>query len=392
MKKAIALLLALVMVFALCACGGGDKGTADNGEKVVKIGVFEPASGDSGAGGKKEMLGMQYANQETPTVEIGGETYKVELVYSDNGSDSAKAVSAASKLVNEKVSIVLGSYGSSVSIAASDTFKQAGIPAVGVTCTNPNVTKGNSHYFRICYTDEFQGTVLANYAAELGAKKVYCLGENGNEYDKGLTTFFKQAFEKAGGTVVADSFPQNNSDFSSYLNKAKDQGCDVFFAPVSIAYATQIVSQANSLNVDIPILGPDTWDDNMVLNAAAGTKDNITITTFYVEGGNEEFDSAIKAYINSNADAKTANGGDDTISAVTAMGYDAYYVALEALKAAGSTDPAKVMEALPSVSCDGATGHIAFGENGDAIRDIVYIKSLDTATVTWKFVKQQKAS
>ena len=71
MKKAIALLLALVMVFALCACGGGDKGTADNGEKVVKIGVFEPASGDSGAGGKKEMLGMQYANQETPTVEIG---------------------------------------------------------------------------------------------------------------------------------------------------------------------------------------------------------------------------------------------------------------------------------------------------------------------------------
>ena len=115
MKKAIALLLALVMVFALCACGGGDKGTADNG-----------------AGGKKEMLGMQYANQETPTVEIGGETYKVELVYSDNGSDSAKAVSAASKLVNEKVSIVLGSYGSGVSIAASDTFKQAGIPAVGV--------------------------------------------------------------------------------------------------------------------------------------------------------------------------------------------------------------------------------------------------------------------
>ena len=392
MKKAIALLLALVMVFALCACGGGDKGTADNGEKVVKIGVFEPASGDSGAGGKKEMLGMQYANQETPTVEIGGETYKVELVYSDNGSDSAKAVSAASKLVNEKVSIVLGSYGSDVSMAASDTFKQAGIPAIGVTCTNPNVTIGNSHYFRICYTDPFQGTVLANYASELGAKKVYCLGENGKEYDQGLISFFKQTFEKAGGTVVTDSFPQNNSDFSSYLNKAKDQGCDVFFAPVAIAYATQIVSQANSLNVNIPILGPDTWDDNMVLNAAAGTKDNITITTFYIEGGNEEFDSAIKAYINSNADAKTANGGDDTVSAVTAMGYDAYYVALEALKAAGSTDPAKVMEALPSVSCDGATGHIAFGENGDAIRDIVYIKSIDTATGTWEFVKQQKSS
>ena len=392
MKKAIALLLALVMVFALCACGGGDKSTADNGEKVVKIGVFEPASGDSGAGGKKEMLGMQYANQETPTVEIGGETYKVELVYSDNGSDSAKAVSAASKLVNEKVSIVLGSYGSSVSMAASDTFKQAGIPAIGVTCTNPNVTAGNSHYFRICYTDPFQGTVLANYAAELGTKKAYCLGENGNEYDQGLIAYFKQAFEKAGGTVVTDSFPKDNSDFSSYLNKAKDQGCDVIFAPVSIAYSTQIVNQAASLNISLPMLGSDTWDDNMVLQAAKGKDVKVFVSTFYAEGGNQKFDDGIKAYINGNADAKTTNGGDDTVSAVTAMGYDVYYVALEALKAAGSTDPAKVMEALPNVSCDGATGRITFGENGDAIRDIVYIKSIDTATGTWEFVKQQKSS
>ena len=358
MKKAIALLLALVMVFALCACGGG--GDSASGDKVVKIGVFEPASGDSGAGGKKEMLGMQYANQETPTVEIGGETYKVELVYSDNGSDSAKAVSAASKLVNEKVSLVLGSYGSGVSIAASDTFKQAGIPAIGVTCTNPNVTAGNSHYFRICFLDPFQGTVLANYAAkELKAVKAYCLGENGNEYDQGLVTFFKQAFEKAGGTVVTDSFPKDNSDFSSYLNKAKDQGCDVIFAPVSIAYSTQIVNQAASLNISLPMLGSDTWDDNMVLQAAKG-KD-------------------VKVFVS-------------TVSAVTAMGYDVYYVALEALKAAGSTDPAKVMEALPGVTYDGVSGHIAFDDTGDAIRDTAYIKTIDAAAGAWTFVTQQKAS
>ena len=391
MKKAIALLLALVMVFALCACGGG--GDSASGEKVVKIGVFEPASGDSGAGGKKEMLGMQYANQETPTVEIGGETYKVELVYSDNGSDSAKAVSAASKLVNEKVSLVLGSYGSGVSIAASDTFKQAGIPAIGVTCTNPNVTAGNSHYFRICFLDPFQGTVLANYATkELKAVKAYCLGENGNEYDQGLVTFFKQAFEKAGGTVVTDSFPKDNSDFSSYLNKAKDQGCDVIFAPVSIAYSTQIVNQAASLNISLPMLGSDTWDDNMVLQAAKGKDVKVFVSTFYAEGGNQKFDDGIKAYINGNADAKTTNGGDDTVSAVTAMGYDVYYVALEALKAAGSTDPAKVMEALPGVTYDGVSGHIAFDDTGDAIRDTAYIKTIDAAAGAWTFVTQQKAS
>ena len=74
-NKIVALALALVMVFALCACGGGDKGTADNGEKVVKIGVFEPASGDSGAGGKKEILGIEYANTIKPTVTINGEVY-----------------------------------------------------------------------------------------------------------------------------------------------------------------------------------------------------------------------------------------------------------------------------------------------------------------------------
>ena len=199
-------------------------------------------------------------------------------------------------------------------------------------------------------------------------------------------------FTAYGGTVVTDSFPKDNSDFSSYLNKAKDQGCDVIFAPVSIAYSTQLVSQAASLNVGIPFLGSDTWDDNMVLQAAKGTSVQAFVSTFYAEGGNKTFDDGIKAYINGNADAKTTNGGDDTISAVTAMGYDVYYVALEALKAAGSTDPAKVMEALPGVTYDGVSGHIAFDETGDAIRDTAYIKTIDSAANAWKFVTQQKAS
>ena len=90
---------------------------------VVKIGVFEPASGDSGAGGKQETLGMQYANQETPTVTIGDTEYKVELVYADNGSSTDKAPSAAQQLVSQQVSVALGSYGSAVSIAGSLYFK-----------------------------------------------------------------------------------------------------------------------------------------------------------------------------------------------------------------------------------------------------------------------------
>ena len=390
MKRIIALALALVLVFSLAACSAGPANNAN--EKVIRIGVFEPASGDSGAGGKKESLGMQYANSQVPTVDINGETYKVELVYADNGSDQAKAPAAAAELVGKNVSIVLGSYGSGVSIAASETFKNAGLAALGVTCTNPNVTAGNDHYFRICFLDPFQGTVLANFSmAKFGAKKAYCLGELGNEYDQGLIAFFKDAFEKAGGTVIADSFPTNNSDFSSYINKAKSEGCDVLFCPVSIAYATQIVAQAAKLEANFPIVGSDTLDDNMVLAAAKGTDIKLYVSTFYAEGGNADFDKGIKAYINDNADAKTTNGGNDTISAVTAMGYDAYFVALEAIKAANSTDAGAIKAALPTVTYKGVSGDIAFDEIGDAKRDTAFIKVANNETATWEFETQQSA-
>ena len=349
---------------------------AQSGDKVIRIGVFEPSTGDSASGGKKEMLGMQYANTETPTVEVGGETYTVELVYADNGSTTDKAPTAASQLVSEGVALVLGSYGSGVSIAGGPIFGDAGIPAIGVTCTNPNVTAGNDYYFRICFLDPFQGTVLANFAKDkFSATTAYCLGEAGNEYDQGLIAYFEQAFTAAGGTVIKDSFPTNNSDFNSYLNKAKDQGADVIFTPVSIAYATQIITQAADLGIEAPFLGSDTLDDNMVLEAAKGTSVQLYVSTFYQEGGDPAFDEGIKNYINTADGALEANGGNDTIAAVSAMGYDAYYVALEAIKAAGSADPAAIKAALWDVTYDGVSGHIEFDDvNGDAVRDTAYIK------------------
>ena len=361
------------------------------GDKVIKIGVFEPASGDSASGGKKEMLGMQYANSVTPTVDIGGETYTVQLVPADNGSSTDKAPSAAAQLVSQNVAIVLGSYGSGVSMAASDNFKDAGIAAIGVTCTNPNVTAGNDHYFRICFLDNFQAQVLANFAMDkFSAKTAYCLGETGNEYDQGLIAFFKQIFEAAGGKVITDSFPTNNSDFNSYLNKAKAEGADVIFTPVSIAYAVQIITQAQSLGITAPFLGSDTLDDNMVLDAANGTDIQLYVSTFYQEGGAPDFDAGIKEYINSNSSAKDANGGNDTIAAVTAMGYDAYYVALEAIKAAGSADPAAIKAALPGVTYTGVSGDIAFDSIGDAVRDTAYIKH-STNTGSWELETVQQA-
>ena len=399
MRKFFAMLLALVMALSLAACGGGSGDTqpsggsgdaqTSGGDKVVKIGVFEPATGDSGAGGKQEMLGMQYGNKETPTVEIGGETYNVELVYADNASSADKAPTAASQLVSQDVSLVLGTYGSSSAIAGGPIFGEAGLAAIGVTCTNPGVTAGNDYYFRICFLDPFQGTVLANFASEkFSAKKAYLLGELGNDYDQGLLNYFEQAFD---GECVKASFPTNTSDFSTYLNQAVAEGADVIFCPVSIAYSTQIVKLAASMGLETPILGSDTLDSNMVLEAAKGSGVKLYVSTFYQEGGSPEFDEGIKAWLAEDSTAMTNNGGNDTIAAVTAMGYDAYYVALEALKAAGSPDKAAVKAALPSLTYTGVSGDIAFDATGDAIRDTAYIKTADNAAGAWTLETVQTA-
>ena len=405
MKRILASALSAALLLTMLAGCGGNNNSSNNGssntgtssasntssgDKVVKIGVFEPQSGDNGAGGKQEILGMQYAHSLTPTVEIGGETYTVELVYADNQSANDKAPSAAQTLVSAGCSVVLGSYGSGVSIAASDTFGDAGVPAIGVTCTNPQITEGNDHYFRICFLDPFQGTVLANFAKdELKAEKVYCLGQLGNDYDQGLMNYFKQAAEKLGMECVVESFPKNNSDFTSYLTTAKNEGADVIFAPTSISYAQLIVEQAAAQGIDMPLLASDTWDSNVILGAAKGKDVKVYVTTFYAEGGNAEFEKGFKEWIKSDSTNLSNNGGNDIISAVSVMGYDAYYTALEALKAAGTTNPQDVMAALPGVKYTGITGEISFNEEGDANRDSAFVKTANTESGLWDFVTVQ---
>ena len=421
MKKLIALLLSILMVagvFAGCASQSAPAPAesakteetkteetkteeaapaeesapeaAASGDKVVKIGVFEPQTGDNGAGGKQEILGMQYANYVQPTVEIGGETYDVKLEIVDNRTTAENGPSAASELMNRGVSIVLGSYGSGVSMAGGTVFQEAGVPAIGVTCTNPQVTSDCSVYYRICFLDPFQGTVLANYAyKELGISNAYTLAMLGSDYDQGLVYYFSEAFKALGGTVTSEDFPEGNANFVSYINNAKSAGAGVIFAPVSTNYAQLIIEAAGAQGFEGHLLGSDTWDNNMVIESAKGKSVNVEITTFYQEGGAPEFDAGIKEWMNANADALTNNGGNDMVSAVTAMGYDAYFVALEAIKAAGSTDPAAVLAALPGVSYTGVSGLIEFDEIGDAKRDAAYIKAANTESGEWEFVKVQ---
>ena len=403
MKKFVSIMLALAMSMSLAACGADSSSDASSdsqsssdaasGEKVVKIGVFEPATGDSGAGGKQEMLGMQYANHMTPTVDIGGETYKVELVYADNGSDSAKAPTAASELVSKDVSLVLGTYGSSSAIAGGPIFGEAGLAAIGVTCTNPNVTAGNDYYFRICFLDPFQGSVMANFAKdEFSAANAYVLSMLGEDYGSGLATYFVNAFEDLGGTVTSEQFPEGTSDFSAYIQNAINAGADVIFAPCATTYAAQIITQAASAGFDKPITAGDTWESSVILDAQKGTSVQVYCSTFFDEnddsGAAKEFVTGFKEWLNADSQKLTNNGGNDIVAAVSALGYDGYMVALEAIKAAGSTDGTAIRDALYGVNYDGVTGSITFDQTtGDANKDMAYIKK--AADGAFEFVKTQ---
>lgn len=383
MKKILALTLTACMGASLLAgCGnsssGSDKAASGSGggEKVIKIGVFQPTTGENGGGGFQEVLGIRYANQIHPTVNIGGEEYTVKLVEVDNKSDKTEAVNAAQKLVSEKVSVVLGSYGSGVSIAAGQIFADAKIPAIGCSCTNPQVTQGNDFYFRVCFLDPFQGTVMANYANDNGAKTAAVITQLGDDYSSGLGSFFKTAFTDLGGSVVSEEqFQTNQTDFKAILTNIKAQNPDIIFAPSSITTAPLIIKQARELGITATIAAGDTWENSTIIENAGDSAEGVVLSTFFdeAEPANDEAASFITGFKTYLKDQKQ----EEIIPAVSALGYDAYLAALKAIEDAGSTDTTAIRDALKNVSIDGVTGSISFDENGDAKKDMAFIKTIE---------------
>src|SRR5690554_1266401 len=157
--------------------------------QTIKIGVFEPMTGPSAAGGEMTVEGIELANEVKPQV-LGRD---VEIIVVDNKSDKVEAANAVSRLIErDKVVAIIGSYGSSLSMAAGDIVNKAQIPAVGCSPTNPLVTLNNDYYFRVCFIDPFQGTVMANYAVnELGAKTAAVIQDVTQDYSVGLSKYFR---------------------------------------------------------------------------------------------------------------------------------------------------------------------------------------------------------
>ena len=380
LKKILSLGLAAAMTASLAACGGASSGGntgsgASAGGDVIKIGVFEPTTGENGGGGFQEVLGIRYANETHKTVKIGDKEYTIELVEVDNKSDKTEAVNAANKLMGEKVSVVLGSYGSGVSIAAGQIFADAKVPAIGCSCTNPQVTQGNEYYFRVCFLDPFQGTVMANYAMQNGYKSAAVLTQLGDDYSSGLGSYFKTAFTELGGTVVdEEQFQTNQTDFKAVLTNIKAANPDVIFAPSSITTAPLIIKQARELGITALIAAGDTWENSTIIENAGADAEGVVLSTFFdeAEPANAEAESFIKGF----KEYLKSNDQSDIIPAVSALGYDAYLAAYNAIEKAQSTDGEAIKDALKTVSFDGVTGAVSFNEEGDANKDMAFIKTI----------------
>ena len=236
--------------------------------------------------------------------------------------------------------------------------------------------------------------------AEDGAV-AYVLAEKGDTYSLGLASNFQTAFEKLGGTVIMETFPTNTTNFSDYLQKALDNDASVIFAPNSITVASSLLPQANDLGIECPILAGDTWESSVILDAMANTGLDVYCSTFFDESDSStpaaaDFVSGFKAWLNSNSDYLSDNGGNDIVAAVSALGFDAYNVAMAAIRAAADAKGADmtsvdVATALATLSyADAVTGKIEFNETGDAIKNCAYIKQAAEDGSAFKFVTKQE--
>jgi branched-chain amino acid transport system substrate-binding protein len=349
---------------------------------AVKFGVFEPMTGANAGGGALEVEGIKLANQLYPTVKVGDKEYKIDLVIADNKSDKVEAANAAQRLVDkDKVQVVLGSWGSSLSMAAGPIVKDKKVPAIGLSCTNPLVTKDNEYYFRVCFIDPFQGTVMANYAyKEVKAKKAVIIREVSNDYSVGLAKFFVDSFKaltKDDKAILAElNYNTGDQDFSAQLTEVKKFKPDVIFAPGNFTESALIVKQARELGIKTPFLGGDTWETPEFIDVGKKAVEGVVFSTFFAT--EVPITDTSKVFL----DAYRKQYSKEP-AAVTALGFDGYLVARAAIEKAATLDTVKIRDAINATKdFPGAAGMITFDADRNATKSAV-IKTVKDGKFTY---------
>ncbi|HHX13333.1 MAG TPA: ABC transporter substrate-binding protein [Clostridiales bacterium] len=381
------LLLVLIGLLSIIAVGcttGAKTQLAD--PNIIKIGVFEPLTGELAEAAKSELAGIELAHKLYPTVD----GKKIELVMADNKSDLDGATAAAEMLVNESVVAVVGSHGNLISIAGGDVFREAEIPAIAATCVNPLVTAGNPYYFRVAPVDSFQGVMAAKYVVNaLKQKQVVVMKALGDDWGTALSGKFIEKLKQLTGdetaVVKTVEYKPDAESFQAALQDIAGTGVQTIYLTGQISDSVRIINQARQAGLQFHFIGTDRWHDDQLLSVLETTGDQLVFTSFAEAGApltakTGEFKVAWEE----------AYGKDLPPDPAAALGFDAYlmvYQALEKQAEAASTQSSrpKLADLISKVKdFQGATGSIQFDENGDPIKPIVFM-TIENGEFTYKY-------
>lgn len=381
-KKLVAMALSGALLLGVAGCGSkpadeSNAGSAEGGE--IKIGANFELSGAVATYGTSSLNAIKLAFEEI-NAKGGVLGKKLVIVERDNKSDTTESTNVSTALASDSSIIALvGPVASSMALAASQPAIDNKIPLLTATATNPDVTvdpkngKVKEYIFRSCFLDSFQGKVTAEFSAkDLKAKTAAILVDNESDYSKGLVKFYQEAFEKAGGKVVAvEGFLPKDNDYRAVITKIKGKNPDVIFVPAYYESVGKIVKQARELGVNVPFVGTDGWDSpKLVELAGAAALNNTYFSNHYTpEDPAENVQAFVKAY-----KAKYGNVPD----ALAALSYDSGYLLAEAIKNAGEATPEKITQALANIKdFKGVTGNATFDAQHNPVKSAVIIEMKD---------------
>jgi branched-chain amino acid transport system substrate-binding protein len=339
MKK----LFSLLLMVAFLGCTSQD-------ENVIRIGAAGPMTGDQSKMGIDLRNGAELAVSEWN--EKGGVLgKKIRLFPGDDQADPKQAVSIANKFVNQKVSAVVGHWNSNCSINASPYYSPAS--------TNPRLTQqGFKTVFRVCGTDDQQGSVAAEFVLKTLKPKGVAILHDKTTYGQGLADYFKKSVENMVPVVFYDGIQTKDPDYKAVLTALKEKKPDVYFFGGVYPEAGRLVRQAKEIGMKIPMItGDGVYDPTFVSiagKAAEGT---------YVTFGKDPSGLPTSKTFNEKYKAKYGEPGPYSIYA-----YDAANIILTAMQQTGTADGLKIADYISKNTFKGAFGDISFDKNGDVTK------------------------
>ena len=307
----------------------------------------------------------------------------IDLTAIDTKNDTGETATAAKRAVSiDNLVAGIGQSDTTFALAAAPLFQSAGIPFVTSGATSPDLpTMVGDEMFLVPFGDDVQAHAMAEYAHDkLGIRNVAVWTDNAMDYTTGLSRYFVERFKELGGKVVLeDVYMTTDQDFSALVARLRStEGVDAVFASSGPDTAGIIVKQIREAGLDMPILAGDGFDTDLVTSVPGpDLAKNIYFTTHAYAGLDT---GPAKTF----REAYQKEYGMAPENAFAALGYDAMGLVADAIKRAGSTDPAEVTKALAATDgYDAVTGTITYRSGSHVPSKPVAIMQVENGKVTF---------